>query len=102
MFWRMSRCKINARVKSKKGGNCFVHRDMHLLPTSVDLGRIERRRAKHYGVFGRVVPRAYSVVARLSSIGTSFVYNTHNSHCRCRQSAVWYNSQRTLLRNADS
>src|SRR5262245_24935604 len=40
--WRISRCKINARVKSQKGCNCFVHRDMHALAAPVDLGCIER------------------------------------------------------------
>ena len=53
------------------------------------------------GVFARVVPRAYSAVARLNSIATSSACNTHSSRYRCRQSATWYNSQRTLLRNAD-
>ena len=54
------------------------------------------------GVFARVVPRAYSVVARLNSIGTSAVCNTHNSRYRCRQSATWHNSQGIVRRNADS
>src|SRR5262249_38676572 len=40
--WRISSCKINARVKSQKGGNRFVHRDMHSLAASVDFGCIER------------------------------------------------------------
>ena len=40
------------------------------------------------GVFDRVVPRAYSAVARLNSIATSSVCNTHNSRYRCRQSAI--------------
>ena len=54
------------------------------------------------GVFARVAPRAYSGVARLNSIATSSACNTHNSRYRCRQSAIWYNSQRTVPRNTDS
>ena len=54
------------------------------------------------GVFSRVVPRAYSAVARLNSIATSSACNTHNSRYRCRQSATRYSSRRTVLRNADS
>src|SRR5262249_23705158 len=57
-----------------------------------------RHAKKRYGVFGRV---AYSAVARLNSIGTSFFCNTHNSHYRCRRLAIWYSSQLILLRNAD-
>jgi 3-deoxy-D-manno-octulosonic-acid transferase len=40
------------------------------------------------GVFALVVQRAYSAVARLNSIGTSSVCNTHNIRYRCRQSAI--------------
>ena len=54
------------------------------------------------GVFGRAVPRAYSAAVRLNSIATSSACNTHNNRYRCRQSATWYNPQRTVPRNADS
>jgi hypothetical protein len=54
------------------------------------------------GDFGRAVPRAYSAVAGLSSIGPSSVCNTHNSRYHCRQWAIRCNSRRTELRNADN
>jgi hypothetical protein len=52
--------------------------------------------------FGRAVPRAYSAVAGLSSIGPSSVCNTHNSRCHYQQWAIRCNSRRTELRNADN
>jgi hypothetical protein len=54
------------------------------------------------GHFGRAVPRAYSAVAGLSSIGPFSVCNIHNSRYHCRQWAIWCNSRRTELRNADN
>ena len=54
------------------------------------------------GDFGRVVPRAYSAVAGLNSIGPSSACNTHNSRCHCRQSAIRYSSRHTELRNMDN
>jgi hypothetical protein len=52
--------------------------------------------------FGRVVPRVYSAVATLSSIGPSSVCNTHNNGYRCQQWAIGYKSRRTALCNADN
>jgi hypothetical protein len=54
------------------------------------------------GHFGRAVPRAYSAVAGLSSIGPFSVCNIHNSRYHYRQWAIWCNSRRTELRNADN
>jgi hypothetical protein len=51
---------------------------------------------------GRIVARAYSAAAGLSSIGSSSVCNTRNIRYHCRQWAIWYNSRRKVLRNAGS